>query len=239
MNKESVKSRLQSEDGISYTEFSYQLFQSFDFWHLFSNRNCTVQIGGSDQYGNITAGLDLIKRKSLNLEPDSCFGLTFPLLTTESGEKFGKSEGNAVFLDSSLLSIYDFYQFFRKVPDGQVCKLLKYLTLVPADHIDEIIKEHHITPKNQLAQRILAAEVTEMVHGLPDTQNAIAKARLLFDVDIHNVKASEIYTNFKNDSILLTVGQDEFHDLATIVVKSGALPSKCTFKLTKLHIERI
>lgn len=143
--RDSVKNRLAK--GISFTEFTYQLLQARDFEHLFSRHNCTVQIGGSDQWGNITAGVELIKRVNADetAQQDKAFGLTLPLLTTSSGDKFGKSAGNAVWLNSSLTSVFDFYQFWLKTPDADVEKYLKLLTFVPLNGVGQIMEQHKVS----------------------------------------------------------------------------------------------
>jgi tyrosyl-tRNA synthetase len=166
MAKDSVKSRMDN-DGISYAEFTYQLFQAYDFYHLFRNNNVSLQLGGSDQWGNITAGLDLIRRKTDRSEDSEkhCFAVTIPLVTTSSGEKFGKSEGNAIWLDKTLLSTYNFYQYFRRTPDSEVEKLLTYFTLLTPKEIATIMDHHKVDSTDQMAQKVLASEVTELVHG--------------------------------------------------------------------------
>lgn len=172
----SVKSRLDSESGISFTEFSYQLLQAHDFATLYKTHACRVQIGGSDQWGNIVAGIDLIKRQRAKEERDiterptePAFGLTIPLLTTSTGEKFGKSAGNAVWLDTARTSVSDFYQFFFRTQDADVGKYLNLLTLVPSQNIAEALRAHEKTPRERFAQRLLAREVTELVHGRKST----------------------------------------------------------------------
>ncbi|XP_010927782.1 tyrosine--tRNA ligase, chloroplastic/mitochondrial [Elaeis guineensis] len=163
MAKESVKKRLMSEEGMSYTEFSYQLLQGYDFLYLFKNMGVDVQIGGSDQWGNITAGTELI-RKILQVE--GAYGLTFPLLLKSDGTKFGKSEGGAIWLSPSLLSPYKFYQYFFSVPDVDVVRFLKILTFLSMEEIQELeeeMKKQGYVPNT--AQRRLAEEVTRFVHG--------------------------------------------------------------------------
>jgi tyrosyl-tRNA synthetase len=143
---------------LSFTEFSYQILQAYDFYHLYQKENCKIQLGGSDQWGNITAGTELIRRR---LQQEA-YGITTPLLTTSSGKKFGKSEGNAIWLSDAKTSAYDFYQFFMRTEDSDVIKLLKYFTFLPLDRITEIEQEHSNKPESRLAQAILAAEVTKV-----------------------------------------------------------------------------
>lgn len=172
--KESVKKRLESEQGLSFTEFSYQLLQGYDFLYLFQNKGVNVQIGGSDQWGNITAGTELIRKI---LQPDSeAYGLTFPLLLKSDGSKFGKSEDGAIWLSPSMLSPYKFYQYFFCVPDADVIRFLKILTFLDLEEIDELEKEMKrpgYVPNR--AQRRLAEEVTRFVHG-EDGLNEALKA---------------------------------------------------------------
>ncbi|KAJ2786210.1 tyrosyl-tRNA synthetase [Coemansia javaensis] len=179
--RDSVKSRLQSPQGISFTEFAYQLLQAYDFWHLYRNHGCRIQLGGSDQWGNITAGTDLIHRLApASADKDPAFGLTIPLLTTASGEKFGKSAGNAVWLDEAKTSPFDVYQFLVKTADADVERLLKMLTLVPLPRIAQTMDEHRRAPDRFAAQRLLAAEVTELVHGEAGVQQALCATEVLF-----------------------------------------------------------
>ncbi|KAK6915449.1 RNA-binding S4 domain [Dillenia turbinata] len=163
MSKESVKKRLESEQGMSYTEFTYQLLQGYDFVHLLEKESVNVQIGGSDQWGNITAGTELIRKI---LQAEGAYGLTFPLLLKSDGTKFGKSEDGAIWLSPSLLSPYKFYQYFFSVPDVDVVRFLKTLTFLDLEEIDELEKEMKkpgYVPNT--AQRRLAEEVTRFVHG--------------------------------------------------------------------------
>lgn len=175
--KESVKRRLESEQGMSYTEFTYQLLQGYDFLHLFQNEGVSVQIGGSDQWGNITAGTELI-RKILQLE--GAYGLTFPLLLKSDGTKFGKSEDGAIWLSPSMLSPYKFYQYFFSVPDTDVIRFLKVLTFLEIQEINEMerdMKRPGYVPNT--AQRRLAEEVTRFVHGEDGLQEALKATEAL------------------------------------------------------------
>ncbi|RHY32343.1 hypothetical protein DYB32_002691, partial [Aphanomyces invadans] len=152
--RDSVKRRLDADAGLSFLEFSYQLFQAYDFLHLHRHHNVVVQVGGSDQWGNIVAGCDLV-RKAVGGE---VYGVTVPLLTTANGEKFGKSAGNAVWLDSSKTSVYDFYQYFIRTDDADVATLLKTFTLLDVDEIDAIVADHAARPEDRRAQQILAGQ---------------------------------------------------------------------------------
>lgn len=162
ISRESVRARLSSEEGLSYTEFSYQLLQSYDFFHLFDKHGVILQLGGSDQWGNITAGIDLVRR----LSGKEVYGLTFPLLVKSDGKKFGKSESGAVWLSESRLSVYDFYQYLYRIADEDVIRLLKALTFVDIEEIEALeqsMKSSSYVPNT--AQKRLADEVTRLVHG--------------------------------------------------------------------------
>lgn len=177
MAKESVKKRLNSEDGMSYTEFTYQLLQGYDFLYLFRNKGVNVQIGGSDQWGNITAGTELI-RKILQME--GAYGLTFPLLLKSDGTKFGKSEGGAIWLNPSMMSPYQFYQYFFSVPDVDVIRFLKILTFLSLEEIDSLeedMKKPGYIPNT--VQKRLAEEVTRFVHGEEGLKEALKATEAL------------------------------------------------------------
>ncbi|GJZ08139.1 tyrosine--tRNA ligase, chloroplastic/mitochondrial [Tanacetum coccineum] len=179
MNKESVKRRLESSDqGLSYTEFTYQLLQGYDFVHLFRNENVTVQIGGSDQWGNITAGTELIRK--LERSDAAAYGVTFPLLLKSDGTKFGKSEDGAIWLSPGLLSPYKFYQYFFSVPDADVVRFLKILTFLSLEEIEEVeldMKKNGYVPNS--AQKRLAEEVTRFVHGNEGLEEALLATEAL------------------------------------------------------------
>ncbi|XP_050257529.1 tyrosine--tRNA ligase, chloroplastic/mitochondrial isoform X2 [Quercus robur] len=178
MAKESVKKRLESEQGMSYTEFTYQLLQGYDFLHLYKNEGVRVQIGGSDQWGNITAGTELI-RKVLQVEKGA-YGLTFPLLLKSDGTKFGKSEDGAIWLSPAMLSPYKFYQYFFSVPDSDVVRFLKMLTFLELEEIDELEREMGgVGYVPNTAQRRLAEEVTRFVHGEEGLMEAIKATKAL------------------------------------------------------------
>lgn len=177
MGKESVRKRLESEQGMSYTEFTYQLLQGYDFLYLFENKGVNVQIGGSDQWGNITAGTELIRKV---LQAEGAYGLTFPLLLKSDGTKFGKSEEGAIWLSPSMLSPYKFYQYFFNVPDADVIRFLKVLTFLDLEEIDQL--EGNMERPGYLpntAQRRLAEEVTRFVHGDDGLQEALRATEAL------------------------------------------------------------
>jgi tyrosyl-tRNA synthetase len=174
LQKESVKSRM--ETGISYTEFSYMAIQAYDFWHLFRTENCELQIGGSDQWGNITAGIELIAKR----EGRQTYGLVFPLVTNTSGAKFGKSEVGNVWLDPSKTSPYEFYQFWINTDDRDVERYLKLFTFLPLEEIAAVLVEQARDPGKRPAQRLLAKDVTTRVHGEAATEDVIRASEALF-----------------------------------------------------------
>ena len=174
MAKDSVKSRLDS--GLSFTEFSYQLLQGYDFYHLFSEKGVRLQMGGSDQWGNITAGTELIRRNT----GESAFALTCPLITKADGSKFGKSEGGNIWLDAERTSPYKFYQYFLNSADDEAVTFLKVFSLKPIEELKQIIKEHEEKLGARVAQKALAEELTERVHSKEDLEGAIKASQILF-----------------------------------------------------------
>lgn len=187
LTKESVKSRM-STTGISFCEFSYMILQAIDFLELKKRENCDLQIGGSDQWGNITAGIDFV-RKILGIE---VFGLTLPLITTKSGKKFGKTEKGAIFLDKNLTSPYQFYQFWINTDDEDVIKFLKYFSFLPKEEILELEKETKKSPKERKAQKLLASEMTKLVHGEGELKRVERISQILFYGNIRELKEEEI-----------------------------------------------
>ncbi|CAG7850859.1 Tyrosine--tRNA ligase {ECO:0000256/RuleBase:RU361234} {ECO:0000256/RuleBase:RU361234}; AltName: Full=Tyrosyl-tRNA synthetase {ECO:0000256/RuleBase:RU361234} [Serendipita indica DSM 11827] len=202
LSRESIKARLDSTQGISFAEFTYQLLQAYDFWILHKEHDVSLQIGGSDQWGNIVSGVELIRREKALSSPqvetsdtpdqDSAYGLTIPLLTTSSGEKFGKSAGNAIWLDSKMTSIFDFYQFFVRVADADVPLYLQSLTLLSVEEIESICKEHALHPEKRIAQRKLAAEVTELIHGDSAAKGAQMASTILFEPTSHTALGDDL-----------------------------------------------
>lgn len=174
MAKDSVQKRL--ETGLSFTEFSYQLVQGYDFYHLYTAKNCKFQMGGSDQWGNITAGTELIRRKS----GGDVFALTWPLITKADGQKFGKSEEGNIWLDPRYTSPYQFYQFWLNASDEDAEKYIKIFTVLPREEIGQLIAQHREAPHNRLLQKALGREVTVMVHSKADYEAALEASQILF-----------------------------------------------------------
>lgn len=219
MGKESVKRRI--ETGISYTEFAYQLLQAYDFLKLYDNYGCLLQLGGSDQWGNITSGIELMRRE----RDVQGFALTMPLITKADGTKFGKSEGNAVWLDAEKTTPYEFYQFWINTDDRDVIKFLKYFTFLSLDEIAEIEKEFTAAPETRVAQKALAKEVTTLVHGKEAYEQAVHISQALFSGNIKELSVSEIKQGFKGVPSY-TVPQDADLKLLEVLVASGLVQSK-------------
>ena len=178
MSKDSVKNRITSEssEGMSFTEFTYQLVQGYDFLHLYKEYNCTIQMGGSDQWGNITTGTELIRR----MGNGKGFAITCPLITKSDGSKFGKSEGGNIWLDAKRTSPYKFYQYWLNSSDEDAEKYIKIFTFLTQEGIDALIREHRETPHLRLLQKRLAKEITMMVHSKDDFENAEKASNILF-----------------------------------------------------------
>jgi len=194
LGKESVRARMESEAGMSYCEFSYQLIQAYDFLHLWDAEDCKIQIGGSDQWGNITAGVDLIRK----LRGGEAFGMTFPIICDSSGQKFGKSAGNAIYLDHNRTSYYDFYQFFIRTEDADVIRFLKIFTFLPIEQIDEIAREMALAPEKRLAQKTLAEDLTRTIHGPTGLSIAQRASEVLFGGSMDGMKADDLIKVFAN-----------------------------------------
>jgi tyrosyl-tRNA synthetase len=186
--KDSVKRRLEGAEGISYTEFSYSLLQAYDFLELYRRFQCTLQMGGSDQWGNITAGMELIRR----VEGARAYGLVLPLITTSSGTKFGKTESGTVWLDAQLTSPYAFYQFWLNTADADVVKYLKFFTFLEQTRIDDLERASREQPDRRDAQRALAQEVTRLVHGDAAVHEAERSAEKLFKGEIEAMSPAEL-----------------------------------------------
>ncbi|MBU8730569.1 tyrosine--tRNA ligase [Cytobacillus oceanisediminis] len=192
--KDTISSRL--ETGISFTEFTYTILQAMDFLHLYENHNCKMQIGGSDQWGNITTGLELIRKMAP--EGSKAYGLTIPLVTKADGTKFGKTESGAIWLDSEKTSPYEFYQFWINTADADVIKYLKFFTFLSREEIEGLEKAVQDEPHLRKAQKALAEEMTRMIHGDEALEQAIKITAALFSGEIKNLSASEIKQGFKD-----------------------------------------
>ncbi|KAJ0390562.1 hypothetical protein P43SY_012142 [Pythium insidiosum] len=227
LTRESVKKRLDTEQGISFLEFSYQLFQAYDFLHLHRHHHCVAQLGGSDQWGNIVSGTELI-RKSIGKD---AFGVTLSLLTTASGEKYGKSAGNAVWLDANKTSVFDFYQYFLRADDRDVEQLLKSFTFLELDEIDEIVHEHSKAPERRLAQHLLADTITTTMHGADALKGAKDATALLFgkadDKNAVTLTAATV-KSIAADAPLISLHRDQVvgQSLVDVAVRCGAAKSK-------------
>ncbi len=217
--KDSVQSRIES--GISFTEFSYMILQSYDFLNLYQTHNCRLQIGGSDQWGNITAGLELIRKT----EPEAkAFGLTVPLVTKADGTKFGKTEGGAIWLDADKTSPYEFYQFWINTDDRDVMKYLKYFTFLTHDEIEALDKKMQEAPEKREAQKALAAEMLKLVHSEEALNQAIHISDALFNGNISELTAEEIKQGFKDVPSYTHSGEEV--GLIDLLVEAKISPSK-------------
>lgn len=176
VSKDSVKKRIESKSGISFTEFSYQLLQGFDFYHLFKNENCKFQLGGSDQWGNITTGIELVRRKLSG----EAYGITVPLITKADGKKFGKSEKGNIWLDPEKTSPYEFYQFLLNTADDDAERFIKIFSIKSQKEIEALINEHKDAPHVRVLQKALAEELTTEVHGKDEYENAVEASKILF-----------------------------------------------------------
>ena len=219
MSKESVKSRI--ETGISYTEFAYQILQGYDFYQLNENHGITLQIGGSDQWGNMVAGTDLIRKKSGN----ETHVITVPLITDSTGRKFGKSEGNAVWLDADKTSPYEFYQFWLNVADADAVKFLRIFTFLSLDDIDSLAKVFEAAPHERLAQKTLAKEVVSLVHGEAAYEQAVNISEQLFEGHIKALSVKDIKAGLK-DVPNHTVTDDFDGNLVNLLVDAKISPSR-------------
>ncbi|WP_027955123.1 tyrosine--tRNA ligase [Halobacillus kuroshimensis] len=220
--KDSVESRI--EQGISFTEFSYMILQSLDFQQLYQKENCTLQIGGSDQWGNITAGLELLRRSTAGEEEVEAYGLTVPLITKADGSKFGKTAGGAVWLDPEKTSPYEFYQFWINADDRDVIRYLKVFTFLDMDEIAALEKEVQERPEKRVAQRRLAEEMTKLVHDEKALQQAERISEALFSGDIKALSGEEIEQGFKDVPSFTSESKDS--QLLDLLVHAGISPSK-------------
>ena len=210
--KESVRARMEDrETGISFTEFSYMLLQAFDFYVLRRDHNCELQIGGSDQWGNITAGIDLCRKKL----GAYVFGLTHPLITNADGSKFGKTEKGAVWIDPEKTSVYRFYQFWIRTDDRDVVRYLKFFTFLSREEIEALERQHAEKPEVRLAHQALAKAVTDLIHGERATQDAVRASEILFGGELKGISESAF-----ND----VVGEVPSKEIERSKLESGGVP---------------
>jgi tyrosyl-tRNA synthetase len=225
VGKESVRARMESDTGISYTEFSYMLLQAFDFCHLRQEFGCELQTGATDQWGNITAGIDLC-RKRLHT---TVWGLTHPLLTKSDGTKYGKSASGAVWLDAARTSPYRFYQFFIQSEDADVGKLLRVLTFLPQEQVEDLERQQSANPGARPAQTALAREITTLVHGKTACEDAIRASAILFGGELAGVQEStfnEIVGEVPTREIERSRLEGPGLALTEVLVHAGLCPSK-------------
>lgn len=219
LGKDSIQSRL--EHGISYTEFTYTILQAIDFGHLNRELNCKIQVGGSDQWGNITSGIELIRRMYGQTD---AYGLTIPLVTKSDGKKFGKSESGAVWLDAEKTSPYEFYQFWINQSDEDVIKFLKYFTFLGKEEVDRLEQSKNEAPHLREAQKTLAEEVTKFIHGEDALNDAIRISQALFSGDLKSLSAKELKDGFK-DVPQVTLSNDTTN-IVEVLIETGISPSK-------------
>ncbi|QKQ10118.1 tyrosine--tRNA ligase [Staphylococcus saprophyticus] len=219
LGKDSIQTRL--EHGISYTEFTYTILQAIDFGHLNRTYNCKVQVGGSDQWGNITSGIELMRRMYGQTE---AYGLTIPLVVKSDGKKFGKTEGGAVWLDVAKTSPYEFYQFWINTTDDDVIKFLKYFTFLEQEEIEALEKSLNEAPHLREAQKALAENVTRFIHGQDALDDAIRISQALFAGDLQSLSASELKEGFKD--VPQVESSSETRNIVEVIVETGISSSK-------------
>lgn len=223
LGRESVRARLAGEAGMSFTEFSYALLQAYDFLHLYDAEGCHFQIGGADQWGNITAGIDLVRK----LRGEEVYGITIPLVCDSAGQKFGKSEGNAIYLDAGKTSPYSFYQFFYRTTDADAARYLKIFTFLPLERIAELETALCEAPEKRDAQRVLADEVTRAVHGESGLETARRASEVLFGGSIEGLSAAELRRIFADvPSAELPRGEVAGATVVDVAAAAGLCPSK-------------
>ncbi len=228
MAKDSVKKRIEGDTGMSFTEFTYQLVQGYDFYWLYKNKNCKVQMGGSDQWGNITTGTELIRRKM----GGEAFAFTCPLITKADGGKFGKTEKGNIWLDASKTSPYQFYQFWLNASDEDAKKWIKIFTLLPFTTIDQLIADHELAPQERILQKNLAAELTKFVHSEEDLNFALRATEILFGNATTEVlkslnEAQLLQVMEGVPTVNITIAQlAEGYDLVSLLADTKIFPSK-------------
>ena len=228
MSKDSVKKRIEGETGISYTEFAYQLMQGYDFYWLYTNKKCKLQMGGSDQWGNITTGTELIRKKS----GGEAFAFTCPLITKTDGGKFGKTEKGNIWLDPEKTSPFQFYQFWLNAADADAEKWIKIFTLLPKNEITELLAEHRQDPGIRILQRKLAECITIFVHGSEEFETARQTTEQLFgkkeEINLHELSEAELL-NAMDGVPLQTIASASIAsgiDIVSFLFESGIMPSK-------------
>lgn len=224
--KESVRIRMEERGtGISYTEFSYMLLQAYDFYVLCRDHNCELQIGGTDQWGNITAGIDLCRKKLGR----TVYGMTLPLITNADGSKFGKTAAGAVWLDAAKTSVYRFYQFWVNTDDRDVIRYLKYFTFMSRDEIAALELKHNQNPGAREAHRALARAVTELIHGKSATEDAVRASQILFGGTLEGITES-VFMEVVGEVPTMEVARMRFDgqgtQLVELLVEAGLCPSK-------------
>lgn len=225
LTKDSVRNRLEREDGLSFTEFSYMLLQSYDFLHLHDFENCKLQTGGSDQWGNITAGVELIRR----VRSDSVYGLVYPLITKADGTKFGKTESGTVWLSAQRTSPYRFYQFWLNADDRDVINYLKFFTFLPQQEIQALEQAVADRPEQREAQRVLAREMTSTLHGPTALSRAEQASQALFGGDISGLTGddiADIFSEVPSSELPKQQLEGEGLGIVDLLVNTGFLKSK-------------
>jgi tyrosyl-tRNA synthetase len=226
MSKDSVRKRIDSESGISFTEFTYQLIQGYDFYWLYTNKNCKLQMGGSDQWGNITTGTELIRRKA----GGEAFAFTCPLITKADGGKFGKTEQGNIWLDANKTTPYQFYQFWLNAADSDAEKWIKIFTFLPKEKIEDLTNEHHLDPSKRVLQKKLAEELTIFVHGNDEYLKAVDTTNKLFtqqnasadSLSIEDLEGMEgiIHISYEKEKLGNGI------DVITLLSETNVFPSK-------------
>ena len=225
MNKDSVRKRLEGEQGMSFTEFTYQLVQGYDFYYLNQHHNCMLQMGGSDQWGNIVTGTELIRKKSGN----EAFAFTCPLITKADGSKFGKTESGNVWLDAEKTSPYQFYQFWLNASDADAEKWIKIFTFLDQQTIERLIADHHKNAADRLLQRKLAEELTQFVHGKEALEKALLTTQKLFETNVEATDLSEEDLNNIEGIVKVECSKADLAnviDLLTFLTETTIFPSK-------------
>lgn len=225
VSKESVRARMEDrETGISYTEFSYMLLQAFDFYHLRNEFECEIQIGGSDQWGNITAGIELSRKKLSK----TVYGITLPLITNSDGSKFGKTAAGAIWLDPAKTSVYRFYQFWIRTDDRDAIRYLNYFTFLSQQEIGELESQHAEAPERRAAQKALAITMTTMIHGQEATDEALKASKILFGGELEGITEAT-FSDIINEIPSVVIPKSNLsgdYTLVDLVVEAKLCPSK-------------